>query len=82
VRSHLDVLADIHPLQNTIVRKAISDDEQVQRQWCLRWIVRGLSAYEAHLQRQPGRFSVGDSLTMADLFLVPQVLDADWRCRA
>jgi maleylacetoacetate isomerase len=68
--------ADVHPLQNTIVRKAISADEQAQRAWCARWIERGLAAYEAQLRSHTGRFSVGDTLTMADLFLVPQVGNA------
>ena len=69
--------AGVHPLQNTIVRLAISPDEEVQRAWMNRWIERGLSAYEAHVARTPGRFSTGDQLTMADLYLVPQVRNAE-----
>lgn len=70
------VNADIHPLQNTIVRHAISADAEAQRAWCARWIERGLRAYEAQLAGHAGPFSVGDRLTMADLFLVPQVQNA------
>jgi maleylacetoacetate isomerase len=67
----------IHPLQNTIVRKAISDDVEAQRAWCCRWIERGLAAYEEHVRHQRGRYSFGDRLTMADLYLVPQVRNAE-----
>ncbi|MDB4985035.1 MAG: maiA [Myxococcaceae bacterium] len=70
------VNADTHPLQNTLVRKSISEDEREQNQWSARWIERGLGAYEAHLALSGSRFSVGDTLSMADLFLVPQVVNA------
>ena len=70
------VNAGIHPLQNTIVRHAIASDEAAQRAWCARWIERGLRAYEAQLAKHSSRFSVGDELTMADLFLIPQVHNA------
>lgn len=72
------VNADIHPLQNTSVRKAISPNEPAQRRWCARWIERGLRAYEGLIAAHGGgRFSAGDVLTMADLYLVPQVVNAE-----
>jgi maleylacetoacetate isomerase len=70
------VNSGVHPLQNTITRLAISDDPEVQRAWCSRWIERGLAAYEVHVARHGGRFSLGEEITMADLFLVPQVRNA------
>lgn len=80
-RAHVRALvqlvnADIHPLQNTRVRRAISAEKSAQDAWAARWIERGLHAYEAELERHGGRFSVGDQLTMAELFLVPQVVNA------
>jgi len=71
------VNAGIHPLQNTMVRKVLSPDDEVQRAWARRWIERGLAAYETHVRAEPGRFSLGDQITMADLYLVPQVLNAE-----
>jgi maleylacetoacetate isomerase len=68
--------ADIHPLQNTIVRRAIATEERAQHAWCARWIERGLCAYEALVRPYKGEFSVGDSLTMAELFLIPQMENA------
>jgi maleylacetoacetate isomerase len=70
------VNAGIHPLQNTIVRHAISDDDEGQRAWAARWIERGLAAYEAHVARDRHPFSCGEVITMADLYLVPQVRNA------
>jgi maleylpyruvate isomerase len=70
------VNAGIHPLQNTIVRRAIAHDEAVQYRWCARWIERGLQAYESQLRKSASLFSVGDTLTMADLYLVPQAINA------
>jgi maleylacetoacetate isomerase len=70
------VNAGVQPLQNTIVRKAISSDPDAQRAWVCRWIERGLSAYEAHVRKSAGRFSLGDRISMADLYLVPQVRNA------
>ena len=70
------VNAGIHPLQNRKVREAVSADPEAKKRWCARWIERGLAAYEARIQHLAGRFSLGDGLTMADLFLVPQVRTA------
>ncbi len=70
--------AGTHPLQNGAVRKAAGgDDPEKQRAWCATWIVRGLAAYEEHVKDGRGRFSCGDRLTMADLYLVPQVRNAE-----
>jgi maleylacetoacetate isomerase len=70
------VNSGVQPLQNTIVRKAISSDPAAQHAWVCRWIERGLGAYEAHVREVSGRFSLGNELTMADLYLVPQVRNA------
>jgi maleylacetoacetate isomerase len=65
--------AGVQPLQNTIVRKAVSSEPEAQRVWVCRWIERGLAAYEAHVRGRSGRFTFGDRISMADLYLVPQV---------
>ena len=71
------VNAGIHPLQNTGVRLSVSDDVAVQHAWASRWIERGLNAFEQHLAELSGAYCIGDSITMADLFLIPQVRNAD-----
>ena len=67
----------LHPLQNTIVRQAIASDQAQQHVWSARWIERGLRAYELQLDKRRSRFSAGDELSMAELFLVPQVSNAE-----
>ena len=71
------ITAGTHPMQNSAVKNAISDDPEKQKAWCRTWIERGLAAYEAHLAAHPSKFSHGDTLTMADLYLVPQVKNGE-----
>jgi maleylacetoacetate isomerase len=75
------VNSGIQPLQNLSVLSRHSSEPAQQKAWARHFNERGLAAYEALLTRIAadglgGRFSVGDSLTAADLFLVPQVYSA------
>lgn len=80
------IVADTQPLQNLSVLRHISSEPAAQKVWAQKYISRGFDAYEA-LLAQPGwpscgsggsagRYSYGDSVTMADLCLVPQVYNA------
>ena len=71
------ITSGTHPMQNGSVKNAVSKDPTEQKAWCARWIERGLAAYEVHLAQRPGKFSHGDTLTMADLYLVPQVKNGE-----
>ena len=74
---------DIHPLQNLRVlkylRAELGQDDAAVAAWCRRWIGDGLAAYEALAAERSadGRYSVGDTLTLADAWLVPQVYNAE-----
>lgn len=76
------VACDIHPLNNLrvlryLVRElGLSEDQK--NAWIRRWISEGLAGLEAHLARDPaaGPFCHGNSPTVADCFLVPQVHNA------
>lgn len=76
------VNAGVQPLQNLNVLRRCSSEAALQREWAKHFNARGLAAYEgalALLERErgaPSRFSFGDTLTAADLFLVPQVYSA------
>ena len=78
----LMVACDIHPLNNLRVLRhlvhSMGLSEQARTDWYLHWLREGMAALEAHLARAPGtgRFCHGDSPTMADCFLVPQVFNA------
>lgn len=74
---------DIHPLQNLRVlqylRAEYGQDDDGVAAWCRRWIGDGFAVYEilAAQRTGDGRYSVGDALTMADVWLVPQVYNAE-----
>jgi maleylacetoacetate isomerase len=76
------VASDIQPLQNTSVTKYLKEKLSVGdggiTTWLREWIGRGLDSYNAHLERdrQGGTFSHGDTPTMADCCLVPQMYAA------
>jgi maleylacetoacetate isomerase len=73
---------DIHPLNTLRILRylegtlGIGDDARTA--WYRHWVEDGFAAFEAHLARapEPGRFCHGDTPTMADCFLVPQVYNA------
>lgn len=73
---------DIHPLNNRrvleYVRHQFKADEAAINTWCATWICAGFDALEALLKAdaQRGRFCFGDSPTLADVYLVPQVESA------
>lgn len=76
------IACDIHPINNLRVLQYLSrelgaSDEQ-KNAWYRHWVESGLAAVEAMLQQQPrsGRFCVGDTPTLADICLVPQVFNA------
>ncbi len=75
------VNAGIQPLQNLVTLARHSTDAAEQKSWASHFNVRGLTALDALLVRTDrefgaGRFAFGDSLTAADLYLVPQVYSA------
>lgn len=79
----LTVACEVHPLQNSGVRAYLSDvlglSEKTKLEWCRFWIARGLSALEAMVADHPktGDFCHGQSPTLADICLVPQIFNAE-----
>lgn len=77
----LTIAADIHPLNNVGVLRYLTDtlgvSEQAKDGWYEHWILKGLEAVEA-LARETsnGQFCVGDTITMADCCLIPQLYNA------
>lgn len=67
----------IQPVQNLKVQQYYSQEKEKQKEWARHWIKRGLEAYETLVQETAGMFSVGDTVTMADLFLIPQCYNAE-----
>jgi len=78
----LIVACEIHPLNNARtlahLRKVMSQTEDQVNAWYRHWVADGLAKVEASLNHFPGtgRFCHGDSPTLADCCLVPQVFNA------
>lgn len=68
--------AGTQPLHNRKVSLYYSKDEAEQKKWNAHWIRQGLGAYEELVKQSAGKFSVGDSVTAADLCLIPQCYGA------
>ncbi len=72
---------DIHPLNNLRVLNTLRGDlgaqpEAVTR-WMTRWIADGFTALEVQIARNGAGYAYGDTPTLADCFLVPQVYSAE-----
>ena len=83
VRSLAQAIAcDIHPIDNLRVlrylAKPLGQDDKAVEAWFNHWIHVGFTGIEHMLakDRQAGRFCHGDSPTVADICLVPQVFNA------
>lgn len=84
-RAHVRALAqlvacEIHPLNNLRVLKylvgELKVDEDAKNAWYRHWVRAGLESFERELARLPdSRFCFGDTPTMADCFLVPQIFN-------
>ena len=76
------IASDIHPLNNLRVLRYLEEklilDKQTRDAWYRHWISVGFDALERWLARDAatGRFCHGNSPTIADVCLVPQVFNA------
>lgn len=68
--------AGTQPLQNPNVAEFYSGNKEAQVTWNQHWILHGLGAYETLAREVSGKFSYGDSVTLADLCLIPQCHNA------
>ena len=79
VRAVAQIIAcDIHPLNNTgplnYLRGTLKADETAIQGWYAHWVTVGFEAVEALLK--PGPYAFGDTVTLADICIVPQVANA------
>jgi maleylpyruvate isomerase len=78
----LAVACDIHPLNNLRVlnylREPLHADEAAVNVWYAHWVAQGFTALEAQVQHTSadGRCMFGKSVTLADVFIVPQMANA------
>lgn len=78
----LEVACDIHPLNNLRVLNYLTGtlgvSEEQKNAWYKYWVDVGLEALEIRLTRDSatGRFCHGESPTLADICLIPQMANA------
>jgi len=76
----MDIACEIHPLNNLRVLRylvgplKLSEDDK--NRWYRHWVETGLEVVDRQLQSRPGRYCHGDSPTLADCVLVPQIFNA------
>jgi maleylpyruvate isomerase len=76
------IACDIHPANNLRVRKRLKEmghsDDEIMSTWYAHWITLGFTALETMLSssKETGRFCHGDTPTLADICLVPQMANA------
>lgn len=76
------ISCDIHPIGNLRVlqylRDVLGQNEESVRQWYNHWIADGFTAFEIFLSKSPetGRFCHHDKPSVADICLIPQVVNA------
>lgn len=76
------VACDIHPLNNLRVlnylTQELNHDESVKNSWIKNWIGTGFKAIESLLNKYQTNadFCIGDSVSIADICLIPQVYNA------
>ena len=76
VREYCGIISSTQAAQNLKVLKKVSSDQKVRAAWAQDFIMQGLRAYELRLQQWGGTYSFGSQLSMADLWLIPQVYNA------
>ncbi|UTP39434.1 maleylacetoacetate isomerase [Phenylobacterium sp. LH3H17] len=80
VRAMADIVAcDIHPLNNMRVNRALEAMEVSaprRAKWVERWIVDGFQTLEPMVAKYGQGFAFGDTPTLADCCLIPQVYSA------
>jgi maleylpyruvate isomerase len=82
----MQIACEIHPIDNlrvlTYLKKTLGVSDEEKSAWYRHWVDLGFAALEAHLVHETrpggrvGRFCFGDTPTLADLCLVPQVFNA------
>jgi maleylpyruvate isomerase len=68
------VNSGIQPFQNAATQRWLRVRHPgLEREWVRDWLGQGLAALERAVQDGAGRFCHGDSVTLADIYLVPQL---------
>ncbi|WP_224372390.1 maleylacetoacetate isomerase [Hyalangium versicolor] len=71
------VNSGIQPLQNTSVAQYVKNELKAdEKAFAAHWNVRGLTALEAAVKETAGTYCLGETVSLADIYLVPQLYGA------
>ncbi|MCX7314970.1 MAG: maleylacetoacetate isomerase [Alphaproteobacteria bacterium] len=72
------IACDIHPLNNLAplqyIKRVLKQEQPAIDAWYHHWILEGFDALESMIQ--PGPYCFGANVTLADIYLVPQIYNA------
>lgn len=72
------IACDIHPLNNSgtlgYLKTKLGQDQAAADEWYAHWVREGFDTIEALIE--PGPYAFGPRITLADVYLVPQVFNA------
>lgn len=76
----LDMACDLQPIANLRVLQYVSGTlgagDDGRQAWIEHWVATAFQAFEKRLEKHAGQYCVGDSVSLADVCLVPQVYNA------
>lgn len=76
----MDIACEIHPLNNLRVLRylvhSLKVSEEDKDRWYRHWVETGLEVVERRLAAEPSTYCHGDTPTLADCVLVPQIFNA------
>jgi maleylacetoacetate isomerase len=70
------ISSDTQPIQNLRVLEYVHSIGGNKMEWGKHWVTNGLSSFEKTLQRTAGTYCFGDTITLADCCLIPQLYNA------
>ncbi len=74
------IACDIHPVNNlrilNYLKTELGQDEAARNTWYRHWVQEGFAALEQQLAAGAGQYCFGDTVTLADVCLLPQVFNA------
>ncbi|MEP4487080.1 MAG: maleylacetoacetate isomerase [Halioglobus sp.] len=76
----LNIACDVHPLNNLSVLNFLKDELDAQQEqlaaWYSHWVCRVFDAAEQQVATDSGKFCFGNTPSMADCVLIPQMYNA------
>lgn len=75
-REYAGIIQSTQAVQNLRVMKRHSSNRMLQARWARSAISEGLTAFETRLRSTAGTYCLGGNVTIADLFLIPQIYNA------